>query len=103
VIWHEASRLPTRLSSQAYLNRSWSRERSLELPALAAEIEKHGRRVRLLADADAIVQATAPDMRNGDIVAILSNGGFGGIYEKLPSKLRTLAGETNSANAAGKG
>jgi len=43
-----------------------------------------------LPDADAIVQAVAPEMRSGDVVAILSNGGFGGIYEKLPVRLREL-------------
>jgi UDP-N-acetylmuramate: L-alanyl-gamma-D-glutamyl-meso-diaminopimelate ligase len=63
----------------------------LELPALAAEIEGNGRRARLLADADAIVQTVAPEMRTGDVVAILSNGGFGGIYEKLPAELRKSA------------
>jgi len=62
----------------------------LELPALAAEVERNGRRARLLADADAIVQTVAPEMRSGDVVAILSNGGFGGIYEKLPARLREL-------------
>ncbi len=77
----------------------------LELPALAADIQKHGRRARLIKDADEIVASIAPEMRNGDVVAILSNGGFGGIYEKLPARLKILAGEaaiTNSANAAGK-
>ncbi|HUA16976.1 MAG TPA: UDP-N-acetylmuramate:L-alanyl-gamma-D-glutamyl-meso-diaminopimelate ligase [Verrucomicrobiae bacterium] len=64
----------------------------LELPALAAEIERNGRRARLLPDADAIVQTLAPEMRGGDVVAILSNGGFGGIYEKLPARLRELTG-----------
>jgi len=76
----------------------------LELPELAAEIQKHGRRVRLLADADEIVSAVAGEMRSGDVVAILSNGGFGGIYEKLPARLRILSAEAagaNSANAAG--
>ncbi len=63
----------------------------LELPALAAEIQQNGRRARLLKDADAIVQTIAPEMRAGDVVAILSNGGFGGIYEKLPARLRELA------------
>jgi UDP-N-acetylmuramate: L-alanyl-gamma-D-glutamyl-meso-diaminopimelate ligase len=62
----------------------------LELPALAAEIEQNGRQARLLADADAIVRTLAPEMRSGDVVAILSNGGFGGIYEKLPARLREL-------------
>ena len=63
----------------------------LELPALAAEIRQNGRAVRLLADADAIVETIAPELRSGDVVAILSNGGFGGIYEKLPARLRELA------------
>ena len=67
----------------------------LELPALAAEIEANGRRARLITDADAIVQTIAPEMRRGDVVAILSNGGFGGIYEKLPARLRALAGSEN--------
>lgn len=63
----------------------------LELPALASEIEHNGRPARLLADADAIVQTIAPELRGGDVVAILSNGGFGGIYEKLPARLKQLA------------
>jgi len=63
----------------------------LELPALASEIERNGRRARLLPDADAIVQTVAPEMRSGDVVAILSNGGFGGIYEKLPARLEQLS------------
>jgi UDP-N-acetylmuramate: L-alanyl-gamma-D-glutamyl-meso-diaminopimelate ligase len=77
----------------------------LELPELAAEIQKNGRRARLLADADAIVETIAPEMRSGDVVAILSNGGFGGIYEKLPARLKSLAGESasrESSIAAGK-
>ena len=39
-----------------------------------------------------IVQLVAPEMRSGDVVAILSNGGFGGIYEKLPQRLKSMAG-----------
>jgi len=77
----------------------------LALPELAADIQKHGRRARLVEDANEIVQTIASEMRSGDVVAILSNGGFGGIYEKLPERLRALTGEAanaNSANAAGK-
>jgi UDP-N-acetylmuramate: L-alanyl-gamma-D-glutamyl-meso-diaminopimelate ligase len=78
----------------------------LELPELAAEIQKHGRHARLAKDADAIIEMISPELRAGDVVAILSNGGFGGIYEKLPARLRTISaepGNRNSANAAGKG
>jgi len=62
----------------------------MQLPELAAEVLQHGKQVRLIADADAIVRQIAPEMRSGDVVAILSNGGFGGIYEKLPARLREL-------------
>jgi UDP-N-acetylmuramate: L-alanyl-gamma-D-glutamyl-meso-diaminopimelate ligase len=69
----------------------------LELPALAAEIEAYGRRARLLPDADAIVESIAPELHDGDVVAILSNGGFGGIYEKLPARIRELSGSAKAA------
>ncbi len=42
---------------------------------------------QLLPDADAIVNGIAPLLKSGDVVAILSNGGFDGIYEKLPARL----------------
>ena len=42
-------------------------------------------------DADVIVSALAPEVRNGDVVAILSNGGFGGIYQKLPRAITEAA------------
>ncbi|MBZ5664455.1 MAG: UDP-N-acetylmuramate:L-alanyl-gamma-D-glutamyl-meso-diaminopimelate ligase [Acidobacteriia bacterium] len=62
----------------------------LDLNRVIAEIQKHGKQARILADADAIVNAVAPELRERDVVAILSNGGFGGIYEKLPTRLRNL-------------
>jgi UDP-N-acetylmuramate: L-alanyl-gamma-D-glutamyl-meso-diaminopimelate ligase len=37
---------------------------------------------------DAIVERITPQLQSGDVVAILSNGGFDGIYEKLPARLR---------------
>ena len=39
-------------------------------------------------DATEIVESLAPNLIEGDVVAILSNGGFDGIYEKLPARLR---------------
>jgi UDP-N-acetylmuramate: L-alanyl-gamma-D-glutamyl-meso-diaminopimelate ligase len=71
----------------------------LELTELAVEIQRNGRRARLLADADAIVETVAPEMRGGDVVAILSNGGFGGIYEKLPARLKALADESGESGS----
>ena len=74
-------------------------EERLDVNTLAAQISQSGRRVQVLEDADRIVDAVAPELRSGDVVAILSNGGFGGIYEKLPRRLR----ETGHANAQGAG
>ena len=54
---------------------------------VVAALRQRGQESVLLADADAIVAAIAPELRQGDVVAILSNGGFGGIYEKLPKAL----------------
>ncbi len=62
----------------------------LDLNRVIAEIRKRGKNARILADADAIVNAIVPELRERDVVAILSNGGFGGIYEKLPQQLLAL-------------
>jgi UDP-N-acetylmuramate: L-alanyl-gamma-D-glutamyl-meso-diaminopimelate ligase len=57
---------------------------------VVAELDAQGAAAELLADADTIVAAIAPRLEPGDVVAILSNGGFDGIYEKLPARLREL-------------
>ena len=50
-----------------------------------------GHEAVLLNDAESIVESIAPQLKTGDVVAILSNGGFDGIYEKLPERLRQLS------------
>jgi len=62
----------------------------LDLAAVVANLNASGRQARLLESADAIVEAIVPELREGDVVAILSNGGFGGIYDKLPARLKFL-------------
>jgi len=47
-----------------------------------------GAKADLYPDGNAIVEQIAPQLEAGDVVAILSNGGFDGIYEKLPARLR---------------
>jgi UDP-N-acetylmuramate: L-alanyl-gamma-D-glutamyl-meso-diaminopimelate ligase len=63
----------------------------LESHHVIAGLTRAGKPARELADADAIVADIAPQLRSGDVVAILSNGGFGGIYEKLPRRLQEVA------------
>jgi UDP-N-acetylmuramate: L-alanyl-gamma-D-glutamyl-meso-diaminopimelate ligase len=69
----------------------------LDPAGVVADLNANGKPARLLGSADAIVEAIAPDLRSGDVVAILSNGGFGGIYEKLPMKLKSLREVTTTA------
>jgi UDP-N-acetylmuramate: L-alanyl-gamma-D-glutamyl-meso-diaminopimelate ligase len=54
---------------------------------VVAALNKGGTAATVLADADAIVGAIAPELGEGDVVAILSNGGFGNIYQKLPAAI----------------
>jgi len=51
-----------------------------------------GTPAELCPDVEAIVNRITPQLQSGDVVAILSNGGFDGIYEKLPLRLKELQG-----------
>ncbi len=70
----------------------------LDLDAVVSEIHRAGRHARVIPDADTIVSTIAPELKSGDVVAILSNGGFGGIYAKLPRQIQSL-GEASGKTA----
>jgi UDP-N-acetylmuramate: L-alanyl-gamma-D-glutamyl-meso-diaminopimelate ligase len=57
---------------------------------IAAKLAEGGTAAMVCLDADAIVVELAEQARAGDVVAIMSNGGFGGIYDKLPRALAKL-------------
>jgi UDP-N-acetylmuramate: L-alanyl-gamma-D-glutamyl-meso-diaminopimelate ligase len=59
--------------------------------AVVSALKVEGRDAALIKNADEIVEAIAPQLRPNDVVAILSNGGFDGIYEKLPRRLHELS------------
>jgi len=59
---------------------------------LAAALEARGRPCAVDEDVDAIVAGLADTCREGDVVLIMSNGAFGGIWEKLLAALRDGAG-----------
>jgi UDP-N-acetylmuramate: L-alanyl-gamma-D-glutamyl-meso-diaminopimelate ligase len=63
----------------------------LEPQHVVDALNRRGVLAVLCADADAIVAELAPRACAGDVIAILSNGGFGGIYTKLPAALGVLA------------
>jgi UDP-N-acetylmuramate: L-alanyl-gamma-D-glutamyl-meso-diaminopimelate ligase len=65
--------------------------RALDTDELIAAISQQGKPAFALPDVDQIVSHIVPELRAGDVVAIMSNGGFGGIHEKILAALtRTL-------------
>jgi len=63
--------------------------RALDTGALIEAISQQGKPAFAIPGADQIVAHVAPELRSGDVVAIMSNGGFGGIHEKILSALRS--------------
>lgn len=55
----------------------------LDVGKLITDIAATGKTAITLPDADAIVDHLAPQMQEGDVIAVMSNGGFGGIHEKI--------------------
>ena len=49
----------------------------LDVDELVKDIQLQGKPAHSFADADTIVEHLAPELREGDVVAIMSNGGFG--------------------------
>jgi UDP-N-acetylmuramate: L-alanyl-gamma-D-glutamyl-meso-diaminopimelate ligase len=63
--------------------------RLLDTDELTADIAARRERPALCLDgADQIVEHLAPLLREGDVVAVMSNGGFGGIHDKLLAVLK---------------
>jgi UDP-N-acetylmuramate: L-alanyl-gamma-D-glutamyl-meso-diaminopimelate ligase len=55
----------------------------LSVEDLVRDLKRAGRRARHVPTVDEIVQTITAEARDGDLVVIMSNGGFGGIHEKL--------------------
>src|SRR5688500_1884111 len=54
---------------------------------LVADLTKQNVRARHLPSVEAIVDVVAKEARDGDLVVVMSNGGFGGIHQKLVTAL----------------
>ena len=63
----------------------------LSLPDLVRELHARGRAARAAESVDDIVASIVRDHRAGDLVVVMSNGGFGGIHQKLLKALATLS------------
>jgi UDP-N-acetylmuramate: L-alanyl-gamma-D-glutamyl-meso-diaminopimelate ligase len=59
----------------------------LDPDKLGADINRHGGSGRCMPDLESIVATVKEQARPGDVVAVLSNGGFGGIHGKLLAAL----------------
>jgi UDP-N-acetylmuramate: L-alanyl-gamma-D-glutamyl-meso-diaminopimelate ligase len=64
------------------------REERLDPARLVADLAARKRPARFLPGVDAIVDYLVAETRPEDVVAVLSNGGFGGIHQKLLTALR---------------
>lgn len=60
----------------------------LDVEELVGEISLQGKPAMSFPDADSIVEHLAPELKMGDVVAVMSNGGFGSIHEKILNVLR---------------
>ena len=58
-----------------------------DLDRIVTSLQASGTKASREASVDAIVDVIRAEARPGDTVAVLSNGAFGGIYEKLRSAL----------------
>ena len=82
-----------RLADRVVLSGVYQQQRIPDAERLHPEdvvrsLNEQGAAAELLDGADAIVSGIVPKLAAGDVVAILSNGGFDGIYEKLPARMR---------------
>ena len=59
----------------------------LDTAKLIEDIAAQTKPAFAISDVDQIVRKLVSELRSGDVVAIMSNGGFGGIHEKLLSAL----------------
>jgi UDP-N-acetylmuramate: L-alanyl-gamma-D-glutamyl-meso-diaminopimelate ligase len=63
----------------------------LDINKLISDIAAQGKPARAITDVDEIVQNLIPELHSGDVVAVMSNGAFGGIHEKLIGALGSAA------------
>ncbi|HTG93385.1 MAG TPA: hypothetical protein VL866_12415, partial [Pyrinomonadaceae bacterium] len=63
--------------------------RALDTGRLIEAISQQGKPALTLPAADDIVAHLSPQLMSGDVVAIMSNGGFGGIHEKILDSLQS--------------
>ena len=77
--------------AQVYQQEKIPAEQRLHVEHVIADLQQRQHAAVSLPDADAIVAHLTAYAQSGDVVALLSNGGFGDIYHKLPARLQFVS------------
>jgi len=64
----------------------------LDADRLVADLRARGTRARHIPDNDDIIATVVGEHRDGDVIVLMSNGGFGGIHRKLIRALHDRGG-----------
>ncbi len=93
------------MADTVLLNEVYQQERIPENERLHPEqviaaLNVAGTPAELCANVAAIIDTLDRQLQSGDVVAILSNGGFDGIYEKLPARLQARSASDQEAQTA---
>ena len=67
----------------------YDKNTAIDLAEMVKDLSAGGKTAKNLKDADAIVTDLAPRLRAKDVVLVMSNGGFGGIHQKLLDALQS--------------
>jgi UDP-N-acetylmuramate: L-alanyl-gamma-D-glutamyl-meso-diaminopimelate ligase len=59
----------------------------LSIDQLVRDLQKAGRKARYVPTVAGIVDLVAQEAREGDLIVVMSNGGFDGIHDKLLAAL----------------
>jgi len=74
-------------------------ENRMDPEAVAADVRKLGKNAHVFPSSDAIAQHLAGEAKPGDLLLIMSNGSFDGLYEKLLNKLSAAGPVSSEAKA----
>jgi UDP-N-acetylmuramate: L-alanyl-gamma-D-glutamyl-meso-diaminopimelate ligase len=65
----------------------YTKDTAIDLAQMVSDLVSEGKGAKHLRDADEIVKDLAPRLKPRDVVLVMSNGGFGGIHQKLLDSL----------------
>jgi UDP-N-acetylmuramate: L-alanyl-gamma-D-glutamyl-meso-diaminopimelate ligase len=68
----------------------------LSVPRLVRDLKARGQSAREAESLDGIVQTVVREHRRGDLVVLMSNGGFGGIHQKLLTALEAARSDVSA-------